>query len=219
MQAILARRLGSNPHLFAPVEACSLPLDTLGGNHSPRAYISLMQTYSPHDAQWLWEYLRDLFEVDDGSLPEFNVQFADSHAVIAGFALLRERARGIESPDANFWSKISNSQQPVKSVPNAAALVVTGEAEPFHVVLEGVESDGVRLPSIGVSIFPDLIGLDYRMGPGWNPTTVAALFNLLADLAKLDAEARLALEEAGVEAEIERRVKVAWDRWRNSPSA
>jgi hypothetical protein len=95
-------------------------------------------TTDPMDdsAKALWNDLHDLFEPDDGSLPEIRVNFVEFGSVASGFALLRKLAvRDVTVGGSNFWSKVHGEERPVNSVPNAAALVVSGEAEAFHVVL------------------------------------------------------------------------------------
>ena len=41
---------------------------------------------------WLWIQLHDLFDTDDGSLPEVRVNYAEEKTTVAGYKLLRERA-------------------------------------------------------------------------------------------------------------------------------
>ena len=97
-------------------------------------------------------------------------------------------------------------------VSNAAALVVSGEAEAFHLVLGGLQSQAVTIPDLGVFVFPDQLALDYRVGPAWGPSEVEAFFRLLGELAALDQQASLSLEE-GVLADVVARFQNAWRRW------
>jgi hypothetical protein len=111
-----------------------------------------------------------------------------------------------------FWSKTDDAERPLDSVPNAAAMVVSGEAEAFHVVFGGIQSGSVAIPDIGVFVFPDQLCLDYRMGTAWGPHELEALFALLAELTALDPQASLSLEE-GVLAEVADRFHQVWHRW------
>src|SRR5262245_34025026 len=111
---------------------------------------------------WLWNELRDLFDRDDGSLPEIRVDYVDPAAMVAGYALLRGRAARVVSENAYFWSKTHSAERPLDSVPNAAALVASGEAEAFHVVLAGIQSRNAAIPDLGLFVFPDQLALDYR---------------------------------------------------------
>lgn len=161
---------------------------------------------------WLWNELRDFFDADDGTLPEVRVDFRDSAATVSGYALLRRRAARVVSEKAYFWSKTHDEARPLDSVSNAAALVVSGEAEAFHVVFCGIQSGGVAIPDLGVFVFPDQLTLDYRMGLAWGPIQLAAFFRLLGELASLDPDASISLEE-GVLPDMAARFQNAWLRW------
>lgn len=161
---------------------------------------------------WLWSELRDLFDLDDGSLPEVHVDYRDSAATVSGYALLRGRAARVVSDKAYFWSKTHDVERPLDSVSNAAALVVSGEAEAFHVVFGGIQFGSVDIPDLGVFVFPDQLSLDYRMGPAWGPSQLEAFFELLGELASLDPDASLSLEE-GVLPDVVARFESAWRRW------
>ncbi len=163
-------------------------------------------------ASWLWVELHDLFETDDGSLPEVCVDYTDPEAMARGYVLLRKRAHKVLPENASFWSVAENREQSLDSVSNAAALVVSREAEAFHVVFQGIQSHGVTLPDLGVFVFPDQLALDYRMGPPWGPAKVEAFFDLLSELADFDPHTSLSLEE-GVLTEVVARFQAAWRRW------
>jgi hypothetical protein len=61
-------------------------------------------------------------------------------------------------------------------------------------------------------VFPDQLALDYRMGLDWGPSELEGLFDLLVDLAALDPQASLSLQE-GQSAELVARFQNAWHRW------
>ena len=168
-------------------------------------------------ASAIWAELHDLFDTDDGSLPEFRVCYSNVDATIVGYALLRTRAARVVSRDAHFWSAVHGEDRPVDSVPNAAALVVAGDAEPFHVVLGGIRGHASEIPDLGVFVFPDQLALDYRMGPAWGPAELEALFELLAELTRLDPAATLDLEEE-TRTEIRARFLRVWQRWQRERS-
>lgn len=153
---------------------------------------------------WLWDELHEFFDTDDGSLPEVHLDYSDPHAVPRGFALLLDRSRELVADDGQFWSKAAEEARPVNSASNAAALVVSGEAEAFHVVVEDVRCGDVTLPDLGVFVFQDQISLDFRMGSHWGPVELAGFFGLLADLRALDPEASLSLEDYVLPAMVER---------------
>ncbi len=173
---------------------------------------SLSKPTPPCRVEWLWTELRDLFDTDDGSLPAVRVDYRDSAATVSGYALLRGRAARVVSDNACFWSKTHDTERPLDSVSNAAALVVSGEAEAFHVVLGGVQCRSAAIPDLGVFVFPDQLALDYRMGPAWGPQELEAFFGLLSELTALDPDAALSLEE-GALADVVARFQNAWRRW------
>lgn len=160
----------------------------------------------------LWSELHDLFDTDDGSLPEVRVGYSISSAAVGGYALLRSRAARIVTEKAYFWSNTLDSERPIDSVANPAELVVSGEAEPFHVVFGGLQSQSVVIPDLGVFVFPDRLALDYRMGSEWGPGQLLAFFELLADLVALDPQASLSLEDGPLD-EVVARFQRAWRRW------
>ena len=159
--------------------------------------------------EWLWDNLRDLFDTDDGSLPEVRVDYSNSEATVAGYALLRGRAAHVVSERPDFWSNLQSANLPIDSVPNAASLVVSGEAESFHVLLGGVQSRGITIPDLGVFVFPDQLALDYRMGPAWGPIELGAFFALLGELAALDPKVSVSHWDT----DATDRFKDAWRRW------
>ncbi|RJS92033.1 hypothetical protein [Salinisphaera sp. Q1T1-3] len=161
---------------------------------------------------WLWNELRNLFDTDDGSLPEIRVDYRDSAATVAGYALLRGRAAGVVSDKAYFWSKTHDAEVSLDFVSNAAALVASGEAEAFHVVLGGIQSRGIAVPDLGVFVFPGQLALDYRIGPAWGSNELEAFFSLLGELVSLDPAATLSLEK-GVLPDVVARFQNAWRRW------
>lgn len=159
-----------------------------------------------------WNDLRDLFEVDDGSLPEIRIRYVDRRATALGYDILQKRATGVVSPIPNFWSKVTEEEIPIAAVPNAAALVVSGEAEPFHVVLGGIDMNGTTIPDLGVFVFSDQIVLEYRMGPHWSHREVSALFELLTNLVTLDTQASISLKDRALD-EVKDGFRKAWRHW------
>lgn len=128
----------------------------------------------------LWTQLRECFDTDDGSLPGILVTKVTPEGVAAIYSMLRQRSH-LVTESAEFWSESEQASVPVDSVPNAAALVVTGQAAPFHHCIGGVMAGGVVLPVLGVFVFADTIELDYRMGPEWGPEEIAGFFELLRE--------------------------------------
>lgn len=160
---------------------------------------------------WLWQDVRALFEADDGSLPEIRIAYRNTPATAIGYEQLVTSAAGVVS-HAYFWSKVREEEVPLDAVPNAAALVVSGEAEPFHVVLNAITSNDVMIPKVGVFVFPSELVLDYRMGAEWRESEVVALFELLSKLKAHDSHASILLKHRATR-RIDARFARAWERW------
>lgn len=153
-------------------------------------------------SQRLWDELHDLFDTDDGTLPEIRVDYTSSSALLDACSLLERRAREVHG-----HSGVG------ASVRDHAALVVAREpdVDPLHVVFAGIEVDRVAVPDLGMFVDYEQLALDYRMGREWDARAVAALFDLLVEMTQPDPGARLSLEQGP---EVEARFQRAWQLWR-----
>ena len=73
--------------------------------------------------------------------------------------------------------------------------MISGDAEAFHLILQDPHVGAVALPELGIFVFPEEIALDYRPGPEWGVTEVAALVELLCELLRIAPGSRVDLEE------------------------
>jgi hypothetical protein len=162
----------------------------------------------------LWNTLHDLFDTDDGSLPDIYVLNLSPAGVKNMWTHLSQMARSLAG-GGSFWHIADKQDVAVESVPNAAELVVTGEAESFHVVLCGITVEGTVIPDLGVFVFPASIYIDYRMGQEWGPSQLVAFFNLLAQLQAIDEQAVITLPEECTE-ETRKRFIEAFADYRKS---
>jgi len=149
--------------------------------------------------------------------PEIWLASLSPHGVSRIFASLMSRAQSTSENPA-FWSVAEDREVPHSAVPDAASLVVAGEAEAFHLVIRGVAMDGVAIPDLGVFVFHDSIALDYEPGQAWGPPELEALFALLCELHDLDPQARVMLEEGTCEM-WQQRFRSAWDAYRAGTAA
>ncbi|WP_442481561.1 hypothetical protein [Aeoliella sp. SH292] len=147
------------------------------------------------NASWLWDQLHDQFDTDDGSLPDVYVEYQKPEALVSAYLLLRDRATAVVTERPDYWSTSLQQRLPLDTVPNASMLVLSGEAEPFHVVFGGITAKGVVIPDLGVFVFQECIALDYRMGSEWGPPELDAFFELLVELSALDPACRVALDD------------------------
>ena len=122
------------------------------------------------------------FETNDGSLPELEVSFSCRHKVCLAFEfLLASNARNVTGGGGHLWDKSTQKERPFTGNGDAA-LVVTDLAEPFHVVLADIISEGCTLPDLGILVTQSGLTIDYRMGPSWRETEIKALLMLLKKL-------------------------------------
>jgi len=119
------------------------------------------------------------FGVNDGSLPEIEINFSSPEKVSQAFDfLLASNAQDVTACGGHLWIKATQKDKPFTGSGDAA-LVIADIADPFHVVLAGIISDGCKLPDIGVLVTQSGLTIDYRMGSTWGETEVKALLILL----------------------------------------
>ena len=169
-------------------------------------------------SEWLWAELHYLFDTDDGSLPRVNLNYRDPLAVVNGFAYLRRLGTDVTYRGASYWSVTQSQERPLDSVPNAAELVLSGQAEPFHFVLRGIAVDGAVLPDLGIFVYDRGIDFDYRMGIEWRAHELEAFFGLLLKLTRLDSNSSVALEDH-VLPEVAAQFQRCWKRFIDEKAA
>lgn len=143
--------------------------------------------------QGLYDQIGFLFDTDDGSLPEVRLTGLPIDRTPVVYARIRALATRINE-GAYFWERRAELEAPIDSVPNAATLVISGDADAFHFVLQDPRFGEVALPELGVFVFSDEIALDYRMGPEWGAKEVAAIVELLCQLKRLAPGSHVELE-------------------------
>jgi hypothetical protein len=133
--------------------------------------------------------LRPYFVADDGSLPEIGVFFhRPAQAVRAFEELFALGARDSTPGGALVHDRLGGGRDRPFAGPGDASLAANGTLEGFRVLLSGIVSDGVELPSLGVWFDDGSVDLDYRMGPAWGDAEIVALVSLLRRLRKLEGE-------------------------------
>ena len=131
------------------------------------------------------------FADDDGTLPEIELHFARPEDTTQAFALLFEfGAKDATADGARVWQKHAEVVRAFAG-PNDANLVVSGEIDPFHLVLAGIRMKEAVLPELGVFVSLDSLTLDYRMGNEWGDAEVQGLVVLLRALRDAGASIRV----------------------------
>ena len=150
---------------------------------APKLFLPKVNVMQPD-----WREVRSCFSTDDGSLPSIEICNLTPSGLSAIYGMLRRRSE-MHGASPEYWSNARETSVLVDAVPDAAWLVATGEATPFHHCVEGVVVGGVPLPVLGVFVFSDMIELNYRMGAAWGEAEVKSFFELLGDCCALDANA------------------------------
>ena len=135
--------------------------------------------------------LRELFLIDDGSLPEIRVGGLDSESVRRAVALVHSLAR-----------------QPPKYAHADGRNAPPGLD---HFVLT-LTVDGCQLPELGFGAFQDALIVDYRMGPGWTTDRIDGLFDILHRICTLHQGAYVEIEPEA-NPELRRLFQKAWLRY------
>ena len=101
--------------------------------------------------------------------------------------MIQASAAMFASSDARYWSKVLGAEVPIEYGENPVLALLSGEAEPFHVVFGGLTSpSGAPIPDLGLFILGvDFVALDYRMATEWDSAAVEGLFSLMRELSNL----------------------------------
>jgi hypothetical protein len=160
----------------------------------------------------LWKDLHDLFDTDDGSLPEIELTNLNGSQIGNIFSYLLSLGKNKKLDLGSFWDNKLNQERLISSVKNAAILVTEYTAAPFHILVSSIEFNGVTIPDLGVFIFQEMISLDYRMGVQWGPSQLMAFFQLLNQIKKLAPDVRVILPE-GESENIREKFQQVWEQY------
>ena len=166
----------------------------------------------------LWTELHELFDTDDGSLPEIVFVDPPRTALQPLFAFLMGRGTVDLVSGGSVYDPALEADVPIADVPDAGARVASGRIPDFHVLFHGIEVDGVTVPPLGACFGQNQVALDYRMGSDWNATVLAAFARLLDEMRALAPGARLhAGADGGAPEHDDTTFELALDRYLASP--
>lgn len=156
----------------------------------------------PTPAERLWQELEDWF-TDDGFRAGPDVMFDDLDAadVERVWQFLYARADPLD-PTRTAWDEVEQTEVSIVRALEFGAVAAAVRCPNLLVRLTGITSRAVRLPALGISVYPDAFALFWWIndeGGHWNPETVAALATLIDDLRRLVPAARLEHEWGGGE--------------------
>jgi hypothetical protein len=130
---------------------------------------------------------------NDGSLPDIEFDFGLEKCVATAYQVIQNYSSYINSLKPYYWSRSRAVEVPIIFGQNPAEILLTGDAEPFHIVFGGIISpSGKNVPDLGVFVLSEtVISLDYRMGECWNEESVEGLFELLISMKSLSHNTKI----------------------------
>lgn len=130
---------------------------------------------------------------NDGSLPDIEFDFGLEKCVATAYQIIQNQSSYIDSLKPYYWSRLREIEVPIIFGQNPAKFLLTGDAEPFHLVFRGIISpSGKSVPDLGLFVLAEtVISLDYRMGEYWNEKSVEGLFEIMSILKSLSCNTKI----------------------------
>jgi hypothetical protein len=143
----------------------------------------------------LWPKLRHLFDVDDGSLPDINIENLTDVQIVSAYEWLMNQCEIVLEP--TLWNIELKSNVLIRELPYPARDFISGKVESFRHCLSELRINGIALPQLSVCVEAGGLSFDYKMGEGWNEQTVTALFDLLCQIRAIAPSSRIFQTEEG----------------------
>ena len=138
----------------------------------------------------LWTELADYFEDENDDVihatPDIGLVGVDPKALERIWDRLRKGADRLD-PTRMVWDETVDAEVRAVDLLQDGVAAATARCPSILVSLEGICVAGVRLPFLGIFLYPDGIDLYWWIGRGdaWNGETVAAFAELLGELREL----------------------------------
>ena len=142
-----------------------------------------------------WLEVRELFETDDGSLPDIYFENLKPAEIVAIYESVMSRCSVFGEP--TVWSIAEVRDVPLSKYPRPAQAFVEGRIEQFRHGLAELNVNGNVVPQLTISVEPGGISFDYRKGSEWDEQTVSALFVLITELQRIAPDAVVFQAEEG----------------------
>lgn len=142
-----------------------------------------------------WQKLKDLFDADDGSLPDVFIDELSGEQVCAIYSWIMSQATIYDAP--TLWHALEGKEIPIRSVNSPAAAVVRGEIPQFRHGLTNFQVAGVELYGLTICVSSNQISFDYQMGDDWDAPQVTALLDLLTTIRRLAPDAQISHQFEG----------------------
>ena len=121
-----------------------------------------------------------LFDEDDGTYPELQVEFSSISSLLNAFAVLLNLADSKTAHEGIVVWREGVEESLVLPPFEAALKVCSSEVEPFELVLPEIRYEEQTIPNLGLFIDPPRkLIIDYRQGAHWNFYRALALFEVL----------------------------------------
>ena len=122
-------------------------------------------------------------ETNDGSLPGITISGVDVERLSDLYRFMRQRSTFFGS--AEMWDELNGVDVPIATIDDPAAWVSSGRSTHFHDCVAAFTPGDASppLPVLGIALFAESLGIDWRMGE-WSREQVEAFIAWLADLAR-----------------------------------
>jgi len=141
--------------------------------------------------------VRQLFERDDGSLPDIHVCNLTSEQIVLIYEWLMSQCSIARDP--TLWNIALDQDVPIRETSQPARAFVSGTVASFRHCLANLSIDGVALPELSVCLEDGGLSFDYRMGPEWGDSEVQALLELFTRIMVLAPNAAISRTDEGVD--------------------
>ncbi|GAB4268399.1 MAG: hypothetical protein Kow0029_03760 [Candidatus Rifleibacteriota bacterium] len=153
---------------------------------------------------WLYEKLNDLFVEDDGTFPEICICNLTPEEVQKTYLRIRSICTYVVGKPT-FFNISEEREMALDEVENAAQLVCSGEAQPFHFMVRDLKFEkDYHIPEIGIFILANAVALDYEKGRIWGEIEIESILSLILKISNESTQATIRLEESVSQAAKER---------------
>jgi hypothetical protein len=144
-----------------------------------------------------WLQIADLFDVDDGSLPDVFVDNLSPEQLEQIYIWVMSQCVVVGDPSA--WHVTQEKDIPLRAISAPARAFTNGEIETFRHGLGGLAIGGCELPLLTVSLeTPRCMSFDYRSGSEWNERTINAFLQFVLGIREQAPNARISHTDEGI---------------------
>ncbi|PHS77438.1 MAG: hypothetical protein COB56_03170 [Robiginitomaculum sp.] len=130
----------------------------------------------------LWHKLKHLFNENDGSLPEIELNFNNFTDVEHAFSILK----CLSGENTEYILSVENHIVSIQYEDNSTKLCANSPIGTSHIMFNDIKSiNGKPIPSLGVGFWENGLVFDYCMAEIWNAQSLEIFFEILLKLSKL----------------------------------